>query len=186
MGAVLMVSFVSCGKQDTGNGQVESTATSEVGKEELVDISLDEIHAAVKEAYGEDYLPNQLYDAQTMEDIYGIKEEWVEEEIAEVPMISANVDTFLAVKAKSEYVDQVKEAIESYREILISDTMQYPVNIPKIQASQIEVYGDYLFFIMLGVVPMEVEEQGEEAILEKAKENNQVAVNTIKEKLGVK
>ena len=55
--------------------------------------------------------------------------------------------------------------------------MQYPMNLPKIQASEVKVYGDYVFFIMLGAA----DEEGldEEAALKFYQEQNQVAVKAI-------
>ena len=57
--------------------------------------------------------------------------------------------------------------------------MQYPMNQIKVQASRVEQVGNYVFFILLGDIPMEVEEKGEDAILAAAKEQAQIAVDAI-------
>jgi len=149
--------FGACSKSETSKNSSEDTSK--------VEVSLESIHTAVKGAYGENYIPSMEFDAETVSDKFGVKAEWYDEIIAEGPMISAHVDTFIAVKAKSDNVKDVEKALTAYREVLVADTFQYPSNIPKIQASKVITKGDYVFFVMLGVIPMEVEEKGEEAIL---------------------
>ena len=56
---------------------------------------------------------------------------------------------------------------------------QYPMNMTKLEASQVITHGDYVFFVMLGGADMEAEEQGADAALKSAKENNQIAVDVI-------
>ncbi|WP_455715066.1 DUF4358 domain-containing protein [Anaerosporobacter sp.] len=147
--------------------------------EDIKDVAVSEIQTAVQEAYGDSYLPSMDYDAEALESIFGVKEDWCEEYIAQGPMMSAHVDTFVAIKAKEENVQEVVDALNSHRDYLINDSMQYPVNQVKIQASRVEQIGNYVFFILLGEIPMEVEEQGDEAILEAAKEQVQIAVDAI-------
>ncbi|WP_167955774.1 DUF4358 domain-containing protein [Anaerosporobacter faecicola] len=166
---VMALSLVACGKKNEN-------------KEEAVkDVELSTIHSAVSEAYGDSYYPNMDYDAETLENIFGVKAEWCEEFIAQGPMMSASVDTFLAIKANEGNVQNVVDALQSYRDYLINDSMQYPTNKVKVQASEVKKVGNYVFFILLGEIPMEVEEQGEDAILATAKEQVAIAVNTIDE-----
>lgn len=150
-------------------------------KTEYQNISMDEIRDRVAKAYGEDYIPNMPYDAASLKELFGIKEEWYEEYAAEGPMISAQVDTFIGIKAKSGKSDEVEKALKQYREALVADTMQYPSNQVKIQASQVVSYGDYVFFLMLGNIPMKEEEQGEEAMLKAFEEQNGIAIKAIEE-----
>ena len=53
------------------------------------------------------------------------------------------------------------------------------LNMTKLEASQVITHGDYVFFVMLGGADMEAEEQGADAALKSAKENNQIAVDVI-------
>ena len=66
-----------------------------------------------------------------------------------------------AVQQKDVY-DAIETALNNYRQSLIDNLMQYPMNQIKIQASVVESMGDYVFFIMLGEIPTSIEEQGEE------------------------
>lgn len=143
------------------------------------DVPVSEIHTAVKDAYGDTYYPNMDYDAQALESIFGVKADWYDEFVAQGPMISASVDTFVAVKAKTDNVKDVETALNSYRDYLVNDSMQYPTNKIKIQASEVLTVGNYVFFILLGDIPMDVEEQGDDAILSTAKEQAQIAVDAI-------
>ena len=38
----------------------------------------------------------------------------------------------------------------AYQKVLQEDTLMYPMNIAKVQASQVVRHGDYVFFVMLG------------------------------------
>jgi len=94
-------------------------------------------------------------------------------------MISTFVETFIGVKAKEGKGEEAEKALNTYRDQLVNDTMQYPMNVAKIQASQVIRHGDYVFFVMLGAPSDEAMEEGDEAALKSAAENNQIAVDII-------
>lgn len=143
------------------------------------DVELSDVLDAVKQAYGEDYIPSMDYDAQAMKDLFGIGEGQYEEFFAQGPMISIHVDTLIGVRAKEGQADAVEQALLDYRKSLVEDSVQYPMNMVKVNASEVVRFGDYVFFVMLGSPDMEAEEKGEEAALESAKENNQIGVDAI-------
>ena len=118
--------------------------------EAAVNVSLDDVLNKIKEAYGEGYIPNTPMDDQMLNDVIGLSPELCESYVAEMPMISTFVETFIGVKAKEGKGDDVEKALTEYRERLVGDTMQYPMNVSKIQASQVVRHGDYVFFVMLG------------------------------------
>ena len=160
----MLFGLAACGKSTT---EVDNT------------VSIDAIHEAVKEAYGESYLPQMLLTEDEIKALYGVESEWYEEALAEVPMISAQVDTLIAIKATQGHVEDVQNALTAYKEYLENDSVQYPMNVPKIQASTVMTRGNYVFFIMLGTVDMEVMDQSEDAQVEAYKEMNQIAIDTI-------
>lgn len=143
------------------------------------DVKVADILTAVKEAYGETYYPNMPYEAAQLEELFGVKADSYEEFVAEGPMISFSVDTFVAVKAKEGKVEEVKTALETYRDNLINNQLQYPTNKVKVENSRVDVFGNYVFFTLLGEIPMDVEEKGDSAIAEAAKEQNQKAITAI-------
>lgn len=166
----------------TTQAVTESTTeetTTEAPTTAAKEISLDEIHAAVKEAYGENYIPSAPFDEQGMKELFGVNSDLYDSFIAEGPMISVHVETFVAVKAKEGKGEDVAKHLNDYRESQLNDALQYPMNLPKLEASQVVRHGDYVFFVMLGSPSMEAEEKGEDAALESAKENNQIAIDII-------
>lgn len=141
------------------------------------------IRDAVAEALGENYWPNMQISAEILESLYGVTSDMYEDYVAEMPMISANVDTLLIIKAKSDKVEAVEEALNNYREALVNDTMQYPMNLGKIQASRIETIGDYVCFVQLGGDTTAVEENGEEAVILHCQEQNELAIEVISQSI---
>lgn len=145
----------------------------------------DMIRQAVVEVLGENYWPNTQMPATFLEE-YGLTEEMYEGFLGEMPMISTNVDTLIVVKAKEGKVEAVEEVINKYRENLVNDTMQYPMNVGKIQASRIETFGNYVCFVQLGADTMDIygEESNEEAVIKHCQEQNELAIEAIGKVIG--
>ena len=125
LASIMLFSFTAC-------------TSKKSNKDTVKNVPVSDILSAVKEAYGEDYYPEMDYDAQALESIFGVKEEWIEEFVAQGPMMSTKVDTFLAIKAKDANAKEVEDALVAYRDYLINDTLQYPTNKVKILASKVE------------------------------------------------
>ncbi|MDR7869390.1 MAG: DUF4358 domain-containing protein [Tissierellaceae bacterium] len=137
-------------------------------KEEVKIIDLKEVHEVVKEAYGEDYYPNRELTLEEIESFTGLKEEDIESFIAEAPMMSLGVDTLIAIKAVEGKGDIVESGLEKYRTFLVEESIQYPMNIAKVNAAKVIRHGDYAFFLMLGKYD-DREEASDEERLEYAK-----------------
>ena len=113
--------------------------------------SISEVHNLVKKAYGSDYYADTAIPKDALSSLFGINLSDVEEFIAEQPMISANIDTFVAIKAVSGKGEAVANALNAYKKSLTSQgACLYPSNIPKAQAGQVVRHGDYVFLVMLG------------------------------------
>ena len=149
------------------------------GASVAANVPITDIVEAVKTAYGENYVANMELDATMLEELYGVKPEMYTEVYGAMPMMSAQVDTFIAVRAAEGQADAVEATLNGYRDYLVADTFQYPMNLPKIAGSKVYRNGDYVFFIMLGTMPMEVIDQGDEAAKAHAEEQNQIAIDTI-------
>lgn len=138
---------------------------------------------AVKQAVGEEnYWPDMAVDTEMLQMFYGITSDMYDDYMAETPMISNNVDALVIIKAKEDKVDAVEEALNAYREAKVNDTMQYPANLGKIQASQVEKIGSYVIFVQLGGFAVDAET--EEESLAQCQEANKLALDTIREKLN--
>lgn len=193
--ATLILSLASCGNRgaeneesSTGGGQQETVTDSTVesesgtqtepGTEEEQDGGSEEMSAirqAVVDALGDNYWPNTQIPAEYLED-YGLTGEMYTDFWGEMPMISANVDTIIVIRASEGQMDAVEGVLNSYRDALVSNTMQYPMNIGKIQASQVEVVGDYVCFIQLGADTMDMED---EDAIRHCQEQNEMAFKAI-------
>lgn len=175
---VVVLSLTGCAK--TGNaGQNNAGQNNQVESSEPVDYAaqLEEINTAVKEAYGENYLANTEIDAATLESVYGITEDMYDAVIAQGPLMSVHVDTFIGIHPAEGKKDAVVEALTAYRDYQINQAMNYPMNLGKIQASEVKEIGDYVFFIMLGTTDEMFDTEEEE--IAAFQELNQVAVDAI-------
>lgn len=168
---VMMLALVACGNKGSETPQTTPEPTPEA-----INVPVKDIATKVAAAYGDDFAATMDLDETTIKEVIGIDPAWAEEIHAAGAMISANCDKLIIVKAKSENLEDVKKAMNAYRDALVADLMQYPMNQLKIQASQVDVYGNYVIYTCLGFIPMEVEEKGDDAILEAYKAENQKAV----------
>lgn len=188
--AMMAVSLTACGggekeNETTPTPTVEATiaptkaplSASEATSE------LTEVQMAVQELLGDNYVANMPYDATFLNDIYGVQESWYDAFVAVGPMMSAHVDTFIAIRPTEGNLDNVKGALESYQDMLKADTFQYPSNLPKIQASRLEVVGDYVFFFMLGFID-DTQYDSEEAMVEAYNAINDDIMAKINEVIG--
>lgn len=148
--------------------------------------SASKLASAVKKAYGDSYLPNYKLDKDEIKSKYGVDSSLYASAYAEVPMISAQVDQLVIFKAKNaSSKKKILTAVKKYQKDLKADTMQYPMNVLKIQGSKVYANGNYVCFFMLGgSVSKSIEESGSEAEVIKAHQQlNKKAVNTVKNKL---
>ena len=144
---------------------------------------MEDLKAAVVEALDGDYWPDTAMLPDMLEMTFGLTADMYEDYMAEAPMISANVDTLLIVRAKDDKVEAVREALDAYRETQINDTMQYPMNVGKVQASRVETMGSYVVFVQLGGDTTQAAEEGDEAVVAMCQEINDRAVEAIRAKL---
>lgn len=196
--AVSVVLLTACGKKNNGNTgeNTESTTpqtSSQAGNntentpaestEPAQESSLMYLRDAVAEALGEDYWPDSVMEPEYVQDLYGLKPDMYEDIFVETPMIGTNVDTLIIVQAKKDRVEDVEKVLNTYREGEINNTMQYPMNIGKVQASRIETIDNYVFFIQLGGSSVDAEEEGEEKVMELSREQNEKALEAIRKAL---
>ena len=144
----------------------------------VADVSISEVHEAVKAAYGDNYVPSMPFEELQLKEIFGVNTDNVEEFILEGPMMSAHIDMFAAVKAKEGKGEEVESELNAYRDMLVSDTMQYPSNLAKIAASQVIRHGDYVFFVMLGAFNEDMEATEDEQA-KFAQDQTQIGVDAI-------
>lgn len=202
LAAVLAVSLMAgCTPKDDANpgigsapneGQSSQAASSAESSSSGGDVSgaaesgkLSDIHEAVKGVFGESYIPSMSIDATMLEEQFGIEQNLIKEVIAEGPMISMHVDMFIGIEAAdAEKADLIEKALTSYRDSIAKDTMQYPMNMAKVQAARVERIDNYVFFLLLGETTDEALDMSEEDQLKYYQAENQKAVDAIREVLG--
>lgn len=88
-------------------------------------------------------------DETYMSDVLGLDSSWYDVAIVEIPMMSTNVDMFALIHPTEGNFENVEAAIKNYQDFLINDSIQYPMNVEKVQNCKAEAIGDYVFFILL-------------------------------------
>ena len=145
---------------------------------------LNDVTDAVKKAYGENYLPSMDLTADDLSSRFGLNSDDYAAAYGQVAMISTQVYTFVAVEAKDGKADAVASALNSYRDDLVNNSMQYPMNIPKVNASRVYQKGNYVFFLMLGAAAPNDVMDDEAASLTFYQQQNDIAVKAIDGVLG--
>ena len=181
----------STGQESGGESSEESVPSESMGtpsesvetSSESAETPSDGAGAAAVEAAEGGYWPDMALQPDMLEMSFGITADMYDDYMAEMPMMSAHVDTLLIVKAKEDKLETVQEIVEDYREAKVNDTMQYPMNLGKIQASQVETIGNYVVFVMLGGDTTDVEEQGDEAVVKTCQERNGKVIEAIRGQL---
>lgn len=200
--AAMLAAMAGCSDNSQGTGETTTAGTSAAGEtttvqtsqatessstetvpetttgdsENSTDSSVGKIADAIKTAYGDNYIPSMDAPEEFMTGTVGLEADSYTEYFAQTPMISAHVDTLIIVKAASGKTDEVKSKLEQYRDVLVNDTMQYPMNIAKINASKVVANGDYVAFILLGAID-EREDISEEEQAKFAEEQNKIGVD---------
>lgn len=142
------------------------------------------IRTAVTDALGEDYWPNMQLTPDLLEMTFDLTEDMYEDYLAEMPMMSTNVDTLVVVKPKAGQEAAVEEKLNAYRDKMVNDTLQYSMNLGKLQASRVEVIGDYICFVQLGADTMDALDNGDEAVIEQCQVANGQALDAIRAHVG--
>lgn len=182
---VVMIAAVlgGCGKKkDEADPSLTPTPVVTQEPEKAPSEVLSDILAKVKEAYGENYRPQMPYDETFYNEVMKVDSSLYDAVIGEGPMMSAHVEAFAGFHATEGNVDALKDAVTAYQDTLKNDTMQYPMNVPIIQASVVETVGDYVFFYMLG--GLDTSELEDEDAIQAWTEANKTASGAIHEVLG--
>lgn len=182
---VVMIAAVlgGCGKKkDAEDPSLTPTPVVTQEPEKAPSEVLSDILAKVKEAYGEKYMPQMAYDETFYKEVMKVDSSLYDAVTGEGPMMSAHVEEFVGFHATEGNADALKEAVTAYQDTLKNDTFQYPMNIPIIQASVVEVVGDYVFFYMLG--GLDTMDMEDEEAIQAWTEANKTASGVIHEVLG--
>lgn len=107
-------------------------------------------HEAVKEAYGDFYIPSKAIPGDVLESQYGVSLADVEDYIAESALMSTHVDLFIGIKAKRGSEVAVEGALTRYRNMMLDTYELDSAKRAKLEASTVSTFGNYVFFMVLG------------------------------------
>lgn len=114
---------------------------------------VQKIYQAVYEIYGTGYISNSMQvqgESIIMQDRLGLDASWYDSAIVEMPMLSDSVEMFAIVHATEGNVENVKNAFDNYKNMLVDDANQYVENLPKVQSIAVEVLNDeYVIYSLL-------------------------------------
>ncbi len=144
---------------------------------------MNPIRTAVVEDQGENYWATMPLTPDLLEMQLGITPDMYDDYIAEMPAMSAHVDMLVVIKAKEGQVAAVEEILNAYRDNNVNNSMQYPMNMGKVQASKVETIGNYVCFVQLGGDTMAAEENGEEAVIEHCRQVNDRVIEIINQNI---
>ena len=147
LAVALLATIAGCGR--AGEPAPPAASSSQATPE------IDDIFTAIHEAYGESYLAKSEMSPEYIENAYGLTSELYDEVRGEMAAIIVHPDEVIVVKAKPGKADEVEKALVAVMERKKADTLQYPMNIPKTEASQVVRNGDYVAYVLLGA-PMEI------------------------------
>lgn len=116
------------------------------------DDTLLRIFTGIKEEYKDTYLPVTEYTQEMIKKTYGISPLWYHAAIVETAAIDSQPDTFMGFLVKPEYKEPLLQKVTEYKTKLLEERPEDLVNASKIEASQILVYDEYVFFVMLGMI----------------------------------
>lgn len=118
--------------------------------------------SVLTELYG-DNAPGfvEATDAMTIEGLTGVTEDLYKEGLLAMPLMNINVDTFIGFEVEDGQTDGVKSALEDYKARIIADREAFPYlpdHLPKAKAAQVVVYGNYVFYISMADIALDVTE----------------------------
>lgn len=198
--ATLLLTMTACGDKTDAGDVSDTSGTSEIKQESTENTGsaentgeapsfeeggwseeMTQIKNAVVDALGENYWPDMQLDPDMLDTNYGISADMYEDYLAEIPMISGNVDTLLIIKAKSDTVDEVEDILHDYHDTQVNDALQYPMNIGKVQAARVERIDNYVCYVQLGAGAIDLEDTN--TVVEQCREQNELVIEIIRQSL---
>lgn len=107
------------------------------------------VATAIKENIDFDYVPDTELDQEQFASMYGITEDMYTSFYCAIPMISVLPDQLILVAPAAGKEEQVKEALENYRNTQIEATFQYPMNAAKLNLTQVYAEDGIVCYIAL-------------------------------------
>lgn len=144
---------------------------------EDTEVSVDHILMAIEAAYGENYPANGELPEDLLETQFNLSPAMYVDAKGAQAMISVNNDQVVVVQAVPGKGDEVEAALNQAREEKLADTLQYPANTPKINASKVLRHDDFVAFLLIGIPNDGIEDVQSAEAKEYAEQQVQIAVD---------
>lgn len=170
----LSIMLVGC---SSDNNSSSSSSSSSVSSNSNV-TKIDEALTKVKAIYPSDLFPAMEIDEEVLVNKYGIHKNDIKSYKALGPMMSAHVDTFIAIESTDGKASEVESSLKKYKNEFEKD-MHYPSNLDKVKASQVLKHGNDVYYIILGDMSTASDSATEDQLIELAKSEVKKAVDAI-------
>ena len=142
-------------------------------------IPMKEIKKEVVKILGENYWPDKQLTIEELEVETGIKEEMIDDYLAEKLNVETDIDAMIILKVKQVYMEEIEMLLNEYREGLMVKFKDRPQELGKVQASRIEVIDNYICFVQLGADTSMAAKEGDEEVLALCQQENERALDRI-------
>lgn len=156
---ILSIFFAECDQTAVNNSRISTDGMSDESSAIAADIVLDDI----LNAYAEEYLATSEIPMEALEAEFGLTSDMYAETKGMMPVMSTHNDRIAIVKAKADQTDLVEQTLPTANQEIIDITMQYPMNVPKTNATQVVRHGDCVAFLLAGTIDDFTDPEGEEA-----------------------
>ncbi len=138
----LTFGLVACGSKE------ENTQDPAPQEQATVDFEPSEVLADFEATMNpDDMIVQQELDATMLNDMYALDDTLVESFTAKIPMISAQYEEYLVIKAKEGKAEEVKDVLMKRIDFLKDPrNMTYPEHLELIDDYKLSVNGDYVLF----------------------------------------
>ncbi len=181
---LFLFTITGCGEEqvsDSNTNSVENVRRNSTNGEEEGNayIPMKEIKKEVVKILGENYWPDKQLTIEELETETGIKEEMIDDYLAEKLNVETDIDAMIILKVKPEYLEEIEMLLNEYREALMVKFKDRPQELGKVQASRIEVIDRYICFVQLGADTRMAAEKGDEEVLALCQQENERALDRI-------
>lgn len=111
-----------------------------------VELDVNEVYDEILSDYAKDEVAmTQELDEEMLKNLYQLDDTLIEQYVATVPMMSANIDETIIVEAKEGKVEEVEDKILARQQQLLNSAF-YPELVSLVEEYSISIQGNYIIF----------------------------------------
>lgn len=174
-------SGVQNGNADTGinTEQNREGYSGEVFYEKYAkgNVTLKDLSEAVSRAIKEEYWPNEVMEEAEIQKKLGITKDQYDDCYFEYTHLKDNLDQLIIIEYEDNQLGNLEIALEKYRDNLIVEHQDQPINYAKANASRIEVIDEYICLVLLGGNLEHIDNDDERMLI--CQEQNEKAIDML-------